>query len=77
MPKTPPRLDEARIIANRAYGSDASHAIDPVCGREIAPHSDKAERVELNGRSYYFCSVECRSEFESNPEGHMVRNIQR
>ena len=65
MPNTPQRLDDGRIIANRAYGSNLGHAIDPTCGREVDPNEDVTEQVDLNGRTYYFCSARCRSEFES------------
>lgn len=40
---------------------------DPVCGTEIeeidVPESLQSEG---NGKTYYFCSPECKSEFEQN-----------
>ena len=41
---------------------------DPVCGMDIdeinVPESLQAER---DGRMYYFCSPECKVEFDQNP----------
>jgi YHS domain-containing protein len=43
-------------------------ARDPVCGMDIdeinVPESLQTER---EGRMYYFCSPECKIEFEQNP----------
>lgn len=75
MSDRPQRISETRIIANRAYGSDVTHAIDPICGRETDPNQEVSERVELNGRTYYFCSVQCRAEFEMHPERHVALDI--
>jgi len=40
---------------------------DPVCGTEIE-EIDVPEclRSECGGKVYYFCSLECKSEFEQN-----------
>lgn len=42
---------------------------DPVCGMDIdeinVPESLQAER---DGRMYYFCSPECKLEFDKNPQ---------
>jgi YHS domain-containing protein len=42
-------------------------ATDPVCGTKI---DDKATefQTQFAGRKYYFCSDECRKEFEEQPE---------
>ena len=41
---------------------------DPVCGMKV--DRAKALRLELAGRTYYFCSEHCRSQFESDPESY-------
>ncbi len=39
---------------------------DPVCGMSI--ESEKAQASEsYQGRSYYFCSVQCQRAFKANP----------
>lgn len=42
---------------------------DPVCGMRIEKE-DAVARVEYGGKAYYFCSEDCRSEFEANPEDY-------
>ncbi|HEX6261997.1 MAG TPA: YHS domain-containing protein [Actinomycetota bacterium] len=44
-------------------------AIDPVCGMTVE-ESEAAATFEHEGRTYYFCSVDCREEFEENPEDY-------
>ena len=39
---------------------------DPVCGMFVDTLSARARSV-FSGRSYYFCSDECRQQFEANP----------
>lgn len=42
-------------------------ATDPVCGMEI--EEDEAEaRSEYEGKTFYFCSVSCKEQFDSDPE---------
>ena len=45
-------------------------AIDPVCGMEVdeerAPY-----KSEYNGKTYYFCSAACKSDFDSDPEQYL------
>jgi uncharacterized membrane protein YraQ (UPF0718 family)/YHS domain-containing protein len=43
-------------------------ATDPVCGMKV----DRARAVTLEhaGRTYFFCSEHCRSQFESDPDGY-------
>jgi YHS domain-containing protein len=43
---------------------------DPVCGMELMPEDAVAES-EYDGQIYYFCSLECKTEFDSDPEGHI------
>ena len=42
-------------------------AIDPVCGMEVNPKAAPAQ-TQYEGRTYYFCSLECKEEFEKNPQ---------
>ncbi|MGE5568728.1 MAG: YHS domain-containing protein [Rhodospirillales bacterium] len=42
-------------------------AKDPVCGMKI--EEDDAEATsEYEGQEYYFCSQECKEEFDKDPE---------
>lgn len=39
---------------------------DPVCGMELRPGQEVAQ-AQYQGRTYYFCSHECRDLFVKNP----------
>jgi YHS domain-containing protein len=43
---------------------------DPVCGMELMPE-DAVAMSEFDGETYYFCSLECKTEFDSDPTGHV------
>jgi len=39
---------------------------DPVCGMDVDP-KNAAAKSEYHGKTYYFCSLGCKKEFEKNP----------
>jgi Cu+-exporting ATPase len=39
---------------------------DPVCGMQIDP-SDAAGQSDFEGRTFYFCSEDCKTKFDQNP----------
>ncbi|MFB3918270.1 MAG: YHS domain-containing protein [Terriglobales bacterium] len=43
---------------------------DPVCGMELDEKRPAAE-TEYNGRTYYFCSENCKEEFQDDPESYI------
>ena len=42
-------------------------ARDPVCGMEAKEHPE-ADTSKYEGRTFYFCSDECKREFDNNPD---------
>jgi P-type Cu+ transporter len=44
--------------------------IDPVCGMQLEPPKDVLE-TDLEERTYYFCSKECKERFEKNPKQYI------
>lgn len=42
-------------------------AMDPQCGKSVDPV--KAVRMTWEGKTYYFCSPECKAQFEIDPPG--------
>lgn len=44
-------------------------AVDPVCGMTIE-ESDAVGTSEYEGKTYYFCSKDCKEEFDSAPEDY-------
>ena len=45
--------------------SPPTSAVDPVCGMTVSP--EKAKSSIHDGDVYYFCSADCREQFESAP----------
>ena len=43
---------------------------DPVCGTKLRPGQEEAS-LNYAGRTYCFCSVECRRMFESSPKQYI------
>jgi P-type Cu+ transporter len=41
--------------------------MDPVCGTRINERSTEFQ-TQFAGKKYFFCSEECRKEFEADPE---------
>ena len=48
---------------------------DPVCGMDVDPKDPEvaARKVEHGGKSYYFCSDDCRTKFQANPATYSNR----
>ena len=46
---------------------------DPVCGMEIKDTS-KAEKIDYERKTYYFCTTLCKIQFEQDPEKHIKKN---
>jgi YHS domain-containing protein len=44
-------------------------AKDPICGMDV-DEAAPAATSEYQGKTYYFCSVGCKKEFDENPEEH-------
>jgi uncharacterized membrane protein YraQ (UPF0718 family) len=56
------------IFAALFYLTARRGATDPVCGMKV----DRARAVTLEhvGRTYFFCSEHCRSQFQADPDGY-------
>lgn len=46
-------------------------AFDPVCGLEVE-ETDSQIAAEYDGCLFYFCSDECKKEFELDPEDYVA-----
>lgn len=42
---------------------------DPVCDMEVDPKS--APKSEFQGKTYYFCSLQCKQAFDENPKEYV------
>ena len=45
----------------------AAPTIDPVCGMVVDPVNPKGGQVDLDGRTYRFCSSRCREKLAASP----------
>jgi YHS domain-containing protein len=48
---------------------------DPVCGMELRPGQEGAS-ITYQGRTYHFCSRECRDLFAKNPAEYLKTEAQ-
>ncbi|MBL6951696.1 MAG: heavy metal translocating P-type ATPase [Alphaproteobacteria bacterium] len=55
--------------------SEGEHAIDPVCGMQVALPTEKPT-FEYRGDIYHFCSAGCAGKFESDPPGYLSGTAQ-
>jgi YHS domain-containing protein len=61
--EAPPAEAEVKL---RARLPGKGEAVDPVCGMTVK--QDQALSLEYERKIYYFCSKECHTHFQSNPE---------
>ncbi len=59
------------MVANDNYTTRrlVMAAVDPVCGMTIE-EGDAVGTSEYNGSTYYFCSMDCKEEFDANPDDY-------
>ena len=43
---------------------------DPVCGMSVDEKTTK-EKAEYQGKTYYFCSTECKNAFQREPQKYV------
>ncbi len=43
---------------------------DPVCGMDVDP-KNAAGKSEYEGKTYYFCSLGCKKEFDQQPQKYL------
>ncbi|MCL4534050.1 MAG: YHS domain-containing protein [Bacteroidetes bacterium] len=50
----------------------AERVVDYVCDMEVDPDTAPA-MSEYKGKTYYFCSLACKREFDQDPEQYIVK----
>lgn len=45
---------------------------DPVCGMQVDPAKAAGSSV-YNGKTYYFCAVSCKQNFDREPQKYVVK----
>lgn len=59
---------QPQTSSDHPRSEEAPRQFDRVCGMDVDPNSTTVERIDRKGVSYYFCSADCRRQFESSPE---------
>lgn len=62
--------DRAGVTGINDGGLTMATAKDPVCAMEIE-EGDAVGSADHQGKSYYFCSEDCREEFEADPSAYV------
>jgi YHS domain-containing protein len=57
-------------IRNKFFSLGGIMTIDPVCGMRMEEKKPELQ-VQYAGRKYFFCSKECKQEFEADPNGYV------
>jgi Cu+-exporting ATPase len=53
----------------KIYPMSKNEAVDPVCGMSLQKNA-AAATVEYSGKTYYFCSDDCKQKFDLTPESY-------
>jgi len=59
-------LSAGTSFAQAAQQPQPTTVKDPVCGMKIDPAKAKG-KVEYKGKTYHFCSDDCKTKFEKDP----------
>src|SRR5690242_14113625 len=57
----------SHLMCGNLTRAEAVMAIDPVCGMDVN-ESNPPAKTNYDGKTYYFCSEECKQDFEEDPE---------
>jgi Cu+-exporting ATPase len=60
--------DKARSSQASGASAESDEQFDPVCGMAVDATDELAEHIERNGKTYYFCSADCREQYEASPD---------
>jgi Cu+-exporting ATPase len=58
-------LDDGRVTF-----ADRISTKDPVCRADVDPQDRDTRRLERGGKTYFFCSEECKQSFQAHPENY-------
>ena len=61
------RLDDCTLLS-KTNDKGCTMPIDPVCGMDV--EQDTKERATYQGETYFFCSHECKEEFQKSPQDY-------
>ena len=69
LPQSMDQDDKARSSqASGAKAAEGDRQFDPVCGMAVDVTDEMSEHYEHDGKTYYFCSADCREQYEASPD---------
>jgi YHS domain-containing protein len=66
-----PVIDMVEPAANDSADPNSSTVIDAVCKTRINKRAAEF-KSEYNGKTYYFCSADCKQKFDKNPDKYVI-----
>ncbi len=60
-------IDSESRMREAVLGTRKSEEVDPVCGMPVAPSTTGDKKSNHGGRTYFFCSEDCKRKFDKNP----------
>jgi YHS domain-containing protein len=60
-------------VSTASMKEESAAVKDPVCGMNVDPHAPDAIKSQHGGKTYYFCSRQCKKNFDANPEKYVPK----
>jgi 3-oxoadipate enol-lactonase len=77
MMEAPERVSKIMIaLMKKSFAKEHEMEKDPVCGMDVDPKKAAGES-DYQGKTYYFCSLGCKKEFDQSPENFLKKNDQK
>ena len=72
-----PHVHPSPTIPPGAVSGTPEQERDPVCGMELGQGSDHGLTIKTDyqGKTYYFCSAQCKQEFTKDPQRYLNKTI--
>jgi YHS domain-containing protein len=70
-PSNAPYRDASKMVTNgNPLQTKDTVQIDPVCGMEVDTMNAGLRKSTYAGKTYYFCSTQCKQKFDANPSAY-------
>ncbi len=74
-PSSAPYRDASKMVTeSNPLQTEDTVQIDPVCGMEVDTMNAGLRKSKYAGKTYYFCSTDCKTKFDANPAAYVKRS---